>query len=84
MKYYDRAVKTADSLHTVRLDEQVSNFNTRLEAKEKALAEGEKRQEELKQEIHFLRRTLYAMIALTGLIVAGLLWTKKRNARTEK
>ena len=79
MKTYDRAMKTADSLYAVKLSHQDSVFNKRIEAKDEALAESKSRQNLLRQEIHSLRRTLYASLAIAGLVIAGLLYLYGRN-----
>ena len=79
MKTYDRAMKTADSLYAVKLSHQDSVFNKRIEAKDEALAESKSQQNLLRQEIHSLRRTLYASLAIAGLVIAGLLYLYGRN-----
>lgn len=79
MKTYDRAMKTADSLYAVKLSHQDSVFNKRIEAKDEALAESKSRQNLLRQEIHSLRRILYASLAIAGLVIAGLLYLYGRN-----
>ena len=79
MKFYDRAVKTADSLYADKLKQQASDFQSHIKAQDEALSESESQQKALRQEIHTLRKALYIAIAIAGLLVTGLLWRMKKN-----
>lgn len=79
MKFYDRAVKTADSLYADKLKQQASDFQSHIKAQDEALLESESQQKALRQEIHTLRKALYIAIAIAGLVVTGLLWRMKKN-----
>ena len=80
MKYYNQAIKAGDSLHVVSLSRQDSVFNARIVERDEALAESEGQQDLLRQEIHSLRRILYAIVAIAGLMIGGLLYLYGRNA----
>ena len=87
MKYYNQAIKAGDSLHVERLSRQDSVFNVRIGEREDALTESERQQDLLRQEIHALRRALYAVVAMAGLVIGGLLYLYGRSAsgqRTKK
>lgn len=87
MKYYNQAIKASDSIHAVKLSRQDSVFHVRMGEREEALAESENQQDLLMQEIHSLRRALYAIVAMAGLVIGGLLYLYGRSAsgqRTKK
>lgn len=73
MKYYDRAVKTADSIYKSRLARQADDFDHLLDEKDQALIESSHREQALREEIHSLHRKLYAAIGVAGLMMAGFL-----------
>lgn len=84
MKYYNQAIKASDSIHAVKLSRQDSVFNVRIGEREEALAESENQQDLLRQEIHSLRKTLYAIVAMAGLVIVGLLYLYGRGASRQR